>query len=165
MFSSAGHYALEYQQNVKQLFMISPFGIQDPQSKKDNIQKMIMNDNVIHYVMQDHNEVSKRTDSIMSLPVSSERCMTTLLKFPEMTAFDPLENQINKLNIPVNFYFGENDWMEQDAAKKLINQKLVNGTFNIISNASHNISFQNPEELAHLILKQSKILNEKQQQY
>lgn len=31
-------------------------------------------------------------DSIMSLPVSSERCMTTLLKFPEMTAFDPLEN-------------------------------------------------------------------------
>lgn len=30
----------------------------------------------------------------MKLPVGSEKCMTTLLKFPSFTAFDPLEQKI-----------------------------------------------------------------------
>lgn len=50
------------------------------------------------------------------MPVSSERCMTTLLKFPQFTAFNPLENKLKNLKLPIHFFYGRKDWMEKDAA-------------------------------------------------
>ena len=59
--------------------------------------------------------------------------------FPRVSAIFPLDELMaNKLNkIQVHFYFGEQDWMDEKGAVKLIKEKLVNGTFNEIENAGH----------------------------
>lgn len=44
-------------------------------------------------------------------------------------ARDPLEYKIKNLNMPVYFFYGENDWMRREIADKLLNEgHLKNGS-------------------------------------
>jgi len=47
-----------------------------------------------------------------SIPNSSEISFTNIFTWPMIRAKRPIENLIKNLKIPVHFYYGDNDWME-----------------------------------------------------
>ena len=65
------------------------------------------------------------------------------------------ESILNRINYGKNieFYFGQQDWMDSKGAKNLA-QKHKNISFHIISNAGHQLIFDNPDEIClHIIAK------------
>jgi len=71
--------------------------------------------------MEDH-EVLKWKNYLKlmySIPESSEKAFYNLFSWPRLRAKKPLEHLLPKMNIPVHFFYGDNDWMEKIGAKKL----------------------------------------------
>lgn len=84
----------------------------------------------------------KYHDKFMRLPVSSERAMTGIFNFPSFAVKLALEKIFTKKSfsdcgLKVHFFYGDNDWMEKNRAKELINKKRIKGTYNLIKNAGH----------------------------
>eukprot|EP01017_Pseudomicrothorax_dubius_P025580 TRINITY_DN2778_c0_g1_i2.p1 TRINITY_DN2778_c0_g1~~TRINITY_DN2778_c0_g1_i2.p1 ORF type:complete len:341 (-),score=56.95 TRINITY_DN2778_c0_g1_i2:111-1133(-) len=63
---------------------------------------------------------------------------------------DIIREEVNK--IPIVFYYGEFDWMNQEGAIRLVNSGEVMATLRHISKSSHQITVENPKELAEDML-------------
>lgn len=77
------------------------------------------------------------------LPIGSERALYLLLNFPKVIAkgWDSIEyiltnNDVKIKNIPINFYYGEKDWMDKTGAINLVS-KYSNIKLQIIKDAGH----------------------------
>lgn len=61
---------------------------------------------------------------------------------------------INRMNFkkPIEFYYGQYDWMDSKGAIRLYD-KLDNVEFDRITGADHQLIFDNPNEVCYYILK------------
>lgn len=59
-------------------------------------------------------------DSVLSLPSSYEKSFNYLFKVPKLVPAFPLQEDLPKVPFNVNFFYGENDWMERNTAFNLI---------------------------------------------
>jgi cardiolipin-specific phospholipase len=76
-----------------------------------------------------------------------EYALSVLLE-PGAWAVDPMWKRLQHFTIPMGFLYGDNDWVPSLGAHEL--SKIYRGFLSIsyISNSSHQIHFDNPEELA-----------------
>jgi hypothetical protein len=52
----------------------------------------------------------------------------------------------------IHFFYGEDDWMDTSAARKMLMDGDIKGDFSIISNSGHQVTMDNSEELSlHLL--------------
>lgn len=54
-------------------------------------------------------------------------------------------------NKPIEFYYGQEDWMDSCGAERLAS-KHKNIKFNKITEAGHQLIFDNPDEICYYIL-------------
>ena len=91
--------------------------------------------------------------NIMLMPESSEKALYSLLKPPRATAFHPAEEFLSDLDLEIDFYFGDRDWMCCKGAYRL--SEKTNGRFKVvwIKNAGHHINMDNPDDLMQNIFR------------
>ena len=87
-----------------------------------------------------------------------------------MFAVNPLENADRlgnpELNLPISFFYGDIDWMDQDGGKRVIEKNIYADSLSrlyIVSNSDHHMYLDNPQEFANLIIED--IENTKQNYY
>eukprot|EP00828_Plagiopyla_frontata_P031734 TRINITY_DN41547_c0_g1_i1.p2 TRINITY_DN41547_c0_g1~~TRINITY_DN41547_c0_g1_i1.p2 ORF type:complete len:198 (+),score=21.07 TRINITY_DN41547_c0_g1_i1:555-1148(+) len=95
---------------------------------------------------------SNYLDKIFQLPESYQGVIYDVLEPPSLSAKFPLrELIIEKINIPIVFYYGEFDYMDTTAAQYICTLKS-NCKFARIAKSTHHPNMQNPEELCnHMI--------------
>lgn len=86
-------------------------------------------------------------DKIMKLPVTAEWAMQRLLYFPSFYVKKPLCDDMHKLAVPCHFFYGEFDWMENKASLDLIQTQQLKGTYSIIKNSGHMLTYDHPQTL------------------
>ncbi|KAL4456224.1 hypothetical protein ABPG74_014185 [Tetrahymena malaccensis] len=103
---------------------------------------------------EEYESWSQYMDKMLKLPESGEKAVFNMLQFPRCNAFLPLEQLFpGRLKVPVHFcYGGQLDWMCSDGAKKLIQNKQVEGTYTQFDHFDHQFTFFNPQETAQYIL-------------
>ena len=91
--------------------------------------------------------------NILLMPESSEKALHSLLKPPRASAFHPGEDFLSDLELEIDFYYGDRDWMCSKGARRL--SEKTNGRFKVIQikNAGHHINMDNPEDLIQNILR------------
>jgi len=67
----------------------------------------------------------------------------------------PLEEFMMDMDMPVDFYFGEQDWMDWTGAKRICDN--TNGRCKLfwVKNAGHHINMDNPDMLGEMVLRNS----------
>lgn len=96
----------------------------------------------------------KYNSYIMSLPQSGERCLGYILadgiksKLPLIDVLDGMKTRSRDIKI----FYGENDWMDDDEAKKNMKLRGLDIEVNYISKSDHQIINQNAEETAACII-------------
>ena len=83
----------------------------------------------------------------MKLPVTSEFTMQRILNFPSFIVRKSTWKMLSEINIPCHFFYGDNDFMERNVARELINSQKIKGTYNVIPNCGYMIAYENPREL------------------
>ena len=66
----------------------------------------------------------------------------------------PLEDQILKLQVPVLFYYGEQDWIDKETGIKLVEKFYDLGIYSkaiIVPHSTHSMHFDNPKFLTSSI--------------
>ena len=92
--------------------------------------------------------------AVFSLPTCSERCIYLMLKMPAFAGEVPLESAF--LNsppaFPIEFFFGDEDWMSSEGAKRVHASDKVNTNYHVISDSSHQVALNNPKELGERLI-------------
>ena len=60
-----------------------------------------------------------------------------------------------ELNLPMSFFYGDIDWMDEESGKRIVNQnryREAESKIYIVSNSDHHMYLDNPEEFARLII-------------
>ena len=88
---------------------------------------------------------------------SSEMCITNLMKY-YIVPIEPLLHdlpQLENLNIPFHFRYGEIDFVDTDfeLKDKKISQQLIEMGYDckVYPKAEHNLQYAEPEQLAHAL--------------
>jgi len=94
--------------------------------------------------------------SILSMPDSSDKSLHYFFKPPRARPCWPLEDLIETMQTPIDFYFGDKDWMDWAGASRLTEKS--DGKFRLlwIAQAGHHINMDNPEQLCDYILSHAK---------
>lgn len=90
----------------------------------------------------------------LSLPQCGERCLGYLLHYgvnSHKPIIDVLQ-QLKEHREKVRVYFGDNDWMDSEASRKNIESRQLDIPVFFVSNAEHQLIFQNPTEIANNVL-------------
>ncbi|KRX10555.1 hypothetical protein PPERSA_05375 [Pseudocohnilembus persalinus] len=93
--------------------------------------------------------------------ISSEKSIYKMFFYPNLTAYCSVQEQIEDLlannqdhqiqNIPINFFYGDIDWMPQEGAYNLLNNKKLNVSIYTIQRAGHQVIMDNPEQISNFI--------------
>jgi len=86
------------------------------------------------------------------LPESSQKALHYIVN-PGIVAYKPLEDCIDELEIPIYVFYGENDWMDDTGAKRVVSNNKENFNLIYITDSGHQLMMENPLELAIHILK------------
>lgn len=83
----------------------------------------------------------------MLLPTSSEKAVFYLVLYPATFSTVPLEAEFSKekMPYPIEFVFGDKDWMSPEGARRV--SKSQNFKFYTASNSGHHCYFDNTKEL------------------
>ena len=94
--------------------------------------------------------------NILLMPESSEKSLHYLLAPPKAFGVYPPEDFLADIDIEVDFYFGDKDWMDSTGAHRLCEK--TNGRFKIIwiKNSGHQINMDNPDDLVQNIFQNAK---------
>eukprot|EP01017_Pseudomicrothorax_dubius_P017243 TRINITY_DN19533_c0_g2_i1.p1 TRINITY_DN19533_c0_g2~~TRINITY_DN19533_c0_g2_i1.p1 ORF type:complete len:258 (-),score=48.13 TRINITY_DN19533_c0_g2_i1:61-834(-) len=90
--------------------------------------------------------------AIAELPPGTEDCLFVFFERGAM-ARKPLEDDImvGHQNLPIHFFYGDNDWMDSRGAARLA-RALPYVTLSRVSNSGHQITLENPQELAERMI-------------
>ena len=89
---------------------------------------------------------------ILKLPESTEDSVYYIFE-PGAIPKYPIENILkDKLKVPVDMYFGDKDWMDWRGCYRFAKNDTVPTRIFMISNSSHHINIDNPEEVSHSII-------------
>lgn len=91
---------------------------------------------------------------VLSLPMSSEKCLFYMFGAPGYYGLVPLGKTIvsNPPAFPIDFYYGDNDRMSSAGAKIVCENPKIKAKLFIIANSGHQISMENPKQLAQLMI-------------
>lgn len=78
----------------------------------------------------------------------------SLIEWPESPVLKSVEDVLNQLRptIPINFFYGDDDWILQAGANRL-SQEFKNIRVHTINNSGHQIMFNNPTQAGAEIVK------------
>ena len=98
------------------------------------------------------------TDACINQPQGSEKALFILFDFPRVICLNSIEvigyiNLFQELltesklfeRIPVNFYYGRQDWMDKKGCERLNEKYPDRVNFRIIESAGHQLNFENPK--------------------
>lgn len=124
--------------------------------------RLIANKLVYRFMRDRMNKLSK-TDfeafhdylyQILLRPGSSEYSLTYLFNLG-IWAKKPLEPLLPNLETKLSFFYGSEDWTDSESAKRVSEAFPGNWNVNIIANSDHHMYFDNPDEFASLLTKES----------
>jgi len=93
--------------------------------------------------------------NVLVMPESSEKAVHSIFKPPRARAQMPLEEFMMDMDMPVDFYFGEQDWMDWTGAKRICDSTNGRCKFFWVREAGHHINMENPDMLGELVLRNS----------
>ncbi|CAD8187809.1 unnamed protein product [Paramecium pentaurelia] len=95
-------------------------------------------------------------DEMLELPEGSEKSLCLFFHFPiyakDHNSIESIlsENMNQIKNIPISFYFGDQDWMDHQGAINLNFYQNIN--LRIINDAGHQLNFENPQGVVQAII-------------
>ena len=90
---------------------------------------------------------------MLSLPLGAEGAIHHILKPPRASAVLPLEEKIETMKMPVDCYYGQNDYMDSTGAQRVYERRRKsNFKLKLIPNAAHQLTMQNPIYLSHQLM-------------
>lgn len=99
---------------------------------------------------------SKFYYEVTQMKASSDKSLGTFLKYGRYSPkpiIDTLELLIKEKRLPeLRVFYGEKDWMDKEAAMKECKERGLNVNFHVIKDCGHQIVFQNPVEVAKLLV-------------
>jgi cardiolipin-specific phospholipase len=100
--------------------------------------------------LESHKEIMENyLEQINLLPGSGELALIYILN-PGGVAKKPLWKRLSAVKVPINFFYGDRDWVSSNGAEQTrsVNKNVV---VKIIENSGHDIYWDNPEELVKKI--------------
>lgn len=96
----------------------------------------------------------KYTYAYFSLPVGSQSALPDLVSSHRGDAYITLEEMLEKvkLDIPMDFYYGELDPLNYKGVERLVRKGRIKGAMFFVEDAGHQIIFENPQALCRMIL-------------
>jgi len=91
------------------------------------------------------------------MPESSEKALFLIMN-SDFQAHCPLEDIVEKMDIPVTVFFGYSDWMDDHGAQRLLMKKKHNYDVFYIKDAGHQITMENPKGLLSYIVEEEEIV-------
>jgi len=85
------------------------------------------------------------------LPIGSERSLHYVVN-PNIIAFQPLEDVIVEMEMPILICYGTEDWMDDRGAKRLKEKKKENFQLFYINESGHNIPIDNSKDIVNHII-------------
>jgi abhydrolase domain-containing protein 5 len=134
---------------------------------QDNgLSKLIMKSSLRkrYEVSKEENELLARlTELSLRYPTDLDKSIYFIFKNPIPKVKVPLEDKLYEgvKSFKVDFYFGENDWMDRAGSMRLCNQDNERFKFYTVSKYGHNFNLENAEELAMLLLENDEKNKEK----
>jgi pimeloyl-ACP methyl ester carboxylesterase len=99
--------------------------------------------------------------TVSTIQPNSERAFFKIFHFPKLGCQQSIEKIIhdNKFKFPIEFYYGDHDWMESGTARSLVNRRPNDNKllFRTVENSGHQILFDNPHRMASFILQENMI--------
>ena len=96
--------------------------------------------------------------TVTNIRPNSERSFFKIFFFPKLGCQESIDKIVteNKFPFPIEFYYGDNDWMEKDSARALVQKHPNNNqlSFTLVENAGHQVIFDNPQRIAAYILQE-----------
>jgi pimeloyl-ACP methyl ester carboxylesterase len=98
--------------------------------------------------------LAKLTEIALAYPPDLDRAIYYIFKHPIPTVNIPLEDKLfdEVKDFKIDFYFGEEDWMDQIGSIRLCEKDEKRFKFFIVSKKGHNFNLENAEELGKYIL-------------
>lgn len=94
--------------------------------------------------------------TVSNIRPNSERGFFKIFYFPKLGCQEPIGKMLteNKFAFPIEFYYGDADWMEKESARALVanNPKGNRLSYFTVEDAGHQIIFDNPRRMAAFIL-------------
>jgi len=90
------------------------------------------------------------TWQIMVNPKGSEKCLPNILSFGAW-AHEPLIRELSNMKVPIDFVYGQYDWMEVNMAVEAKSVMSVPSRIAVVDNCGHQILFQQPTHFANTI--------------
>ena len=89
-----------------------------------------------------------------SLPEGSQSALPSILSSHRGDAYLTLEELLekDKVDIPFDFYYGENDPLNYKGVERLVLKQKLNAAIFFIEDAGHQIIFENPQGLCRMML-------------
>lgn len=93
---------------------------------------------------------------VTNITPNSEKSFHKIFYFPKLGSEYPICHMLSnfKYTFPIEFYYGDSDWMEKNVAWELANNRVGGNilSYRIVEGAGHQIIFDNPETMAAYIL-------------
>ena len=117
-----------------------------------------------HIGVEENDIYGQLTEQIAQLPKDLDKMIFFVISNPVPSATLPLEDKFEKLvsenNFKIDYYYGENDWMEYLGAQRLHQKFASNINFIIVTNSGHTFQIESPIKAAKLFLENNKELIE-----
>jgi pimeloyl-ACP methyl ester carboxylesterase len=84
-------------------------------------------------------------------PAGSDYALQSLFKIG-IWAKMPLEERLNKLNIPISFFYGEHDWMLASAGETVKAKHSEVCRVWVVEDSNHHLYIDNPTEFSRVII-------------
>jgi len=100
-------------------------------------------------------------NEIVKIPGSSEKALQILVN-PNIIAYNPIEDMIGDINIPMTVLYGVNDWMNCVGAKRVHEENLhPSFIFAKVEDCGHQMVMENHKGLLEYFINKISIVNEK----
>lgn len=112
---------------------------------------------------QESELLAKLTELAFSYPKDLDKAIYYIFRNPIPRVQMPLEDRLYEevKDFKVDFYFGENDWMDRAGSIRLCERDKERFKFYTVSKYGHNFNLENAEELAKLLLEKDENTKEK----
>jgi abhydrolase domain-containing protein 5 len=104
-------------------------------------------------------DVWEYINEIFKIPNSSERCLHFIVN-PNLVAYQPIEDMINDLNLPMTVLYGDQDWMNCRGATRVHSNNLhCNFIFEKVKDCGHQMVMENHLGLLEYFINKIDIVN------